>query len=157
MDRTDDEKDTITLPPEQMELVRQAMESFDRGVGYSAEEVLVVRPKGIGEASKSEPKRVFFSPEATRDLERNYHFTQHKWGTHLAERYTVFLTDAAAEIATQPLKGKKLADYGGIFVSLVRWKNPRYDQNIVNRETENGIYVLRILDIAMDAPLHGTE
>jgi hypothetical protein len=40
MDRPDDEKDTITLPPEQMEMVRQAMESFERGEGYSAEEVL---------------------------------------------------------------------------------------------------------------------
>jgi hypothetical protein len=53
MDRTDDEKDTITLPPEQMELARQAMESSERGEGYSAEEVLEYSTASF----KSKPKR----------------------------------------------------------------------------------------------------
>jgi hypothetical protein len=40
MEPLDGQEHSITLPPEQMEMVRQAMESFERGEGYSAEEVL---------------------------------------------------------------------------------------------------------------------
>jgi plasmid stabilization system protein ParE len=108
-------------------------------------------------ASKSQPERVIYSPEAREDLALNYEFTAHNWGLDQAERYAVFLTDAAIEIATQPLKGKKLTDYEGIFVILVRWKSARYGHNIVYRETESGIYVLRILHSARDIPLHVTE
>jgi toxin ParE1/3/4 len=108
-------------------------------------------------ASQSEPKRVIYSPEAREDLALNYEFTAHNWGLDQAERYAVFLTDAAMEIATQPQIGKKLTDYDGIFVTLVRWKNARYGHNIVYRQTESGIYVLRILHSAMDIPLHVTE
>lgn len=108
-------------------------------------------------ASKPQPKRVVYSPEAREDLALNYEFTAHNWGLDQAERYALFLTDAAVEIASQPLKGKKLAEYEGIFVTLVRWKNARYGHNIVYRATESGIYVLRILHSAMDLPLHIVE
>ena len=97
---------------------------------------------------------VAFSEPADRDQTAIFADTAEQCGTEQAERYLDFLNEVMDRLATAPATAPKAPRLTGVRVYVARWKNARQGHRIFFEETDNGIYIVRILHTAMNWQKH---
>lgn len=102
----------------------------------------------------SHSRIVTLSEQADFDQAAVYTYSFQLWGEKQAEAYLDFLDSVMQELANSPGIAPFYENLRNTRVYSVRWKNARNGHHIFFRETENGIYVMRILGSAMNWPDH---
>ena len=92
---------------------------------------------------------VVFSPRALIDIDRIYDYTEARWGSEQAEKYTFELKSVCHRLAEVPRPGKPATIIRrGYFVAGAS------SHNIFFREEVGRIVVIRILHNRMDPSRH---
>jgi len=108
--------------------------------------------QGQGRTHNSRVARL--SPRAEDDRLITYLNTEQRWGSLQADNYDDFLVDTIQQLADNPGVAPLVENLDNIRSRTARWKGARHGHRIFFRETDYGIYVLRILHSAMDWPEH---
>jgi toxin ParE1/3/4 len=90
-----------------------------------------------------------FSPQAERDIDRIYDYTEDEWGTQQAEKYTTELRLACEKLISSPKSGRS-ASHIRIEYSVLGCGS----HNIFFREERTRIVIVRILHQRMDFKRH---
>lgn len=98
---------------------------------------------------RSQSRVVGLSELAGRDQSTIYVYTAEQWGTEQAENCLDFLDALMRKLAEKPDAASFVSKRENIRVYVARWNTARDGHRIFFRETEVGIFVLRILHTAM--------
>jgi len=89
------------------------------------------------------------SARADRDLTEIYIYTFEKFGEAQADRYLLELHDCLQRLAGEPGSGRALREVTGNY-----WRFDCGSHGIFYRQMSDGIFVVRVLHLAMDFPRH---
>ena len=90
-----------------------------------------------------------FSPEAEKDIDAIYFYTAQLWGEAQADRYFEFLLKVTRQLAHNPMIAPLVPNLTGVRSYAAIWKSARQGHRIFFKETDAGIFVIRILHTAM--------
>lgn len=103
-------------------------------------------------SSGSNIRLVVLSLLAEDDQLEAFDYTVKKWGHSQAVAYMEFLDETMLELARAPRRVSTVPNLRGVRCYLAKWPGAKYGHRVYFRETEYGIYVLRILHSARQLP-----